>query len=169
MRRTLAALVALTTLLALAACDPEDTGNNHKPKPKPAAGGAAPQHDNGGGEAAQPAPVQGDPNAHNTQPGEVDVHVSWTSENKFPPVCEWSKNAPGVGHPCENMANAHKVGKDYVGLWEYETTGAVGDVFFVAAQGTGAMKSMECSVAWKGQYHAIAGDGKRCSGTYVLE
>jgi hypothetical protein len=164
MRRILA-LLMIVPVLALGACDPEQGHSTH---PKKNAGQAQkpPPVDNG---AAQPAPVQGDPSAHNTQPGEVDVHVSWTSENKHTPSCEWSKNAPGGGHPCENMTDAHQEGKNYIGLWEYETTGAAGDVFFLAAQGTGAMKSMECSIAWKGHYHEIAGDGKRCSGTYKLE
>lgn len=160
--RKLIALLSLSLVFALGACDPEPGGT---PQKAPAAGGHQ-QPANPG--AAQPAPVQGDPSAHNTQPGEVDIHVSWTSENKFPPVCEWSKNAPGAGHPCENMEDAHKVGKDYVGLWEYETTGQVGDTFFVAVQGTGAVKSVECSIAWKGGYHAIAGSVNRCAGTYTL-
>lgn len=164
MKRVLAALVALTTLLALVACDPEDT--SHKPKPKPAAGGgvAPPQDPHG----AEPAPIQGDPNAHNTKEGEVDLHVDWASENNQTVVCEWSKNAPGVGHPCEGMQKGHKEGKDYLGLWEYETTGVAGDVFFLAVQGTGAVKSVECAVAWKGQYHSIAGSGNRCAGIYTL-
>lgn len=162
MRRSL--LILAVVLPLLGACDPVDT-NKHNAPPKPPAGKAAAPANPGG---AQPAPVQGDPSAHNTQPGEVDLHVEWASENSQTIVCEWSKNAPGQGHPCENMSKGHKEGQDYLGLWEYETTGKAGDVIFIAAQGTGAVKWVKCSVAWKGAYHEISGSGNRCAGTYTL-
>lgn len=163
--RKLLALLMILPILGLGGCDPEATGDH--PQPKKNAGQAKPPEIVDPG-AAEPAPIQGDPGAHNTDPGEVDVHVSWVSENNQTVVCEWSKNAPGAGHPCEGMQKGHKEGKDYIGLWEYETTGVEGDVFFLAVQGTGAVKSVECAIAWKGHYHSIAGSGNRCAGTYKL-
>lgn len=156
--------VGLAVMLALTACQPE-AGGAH-PHQNPPAGGA--HHAEPGN--AQPAPAPGDPGAHNTQPGEVDLHVEWASENKKTPACEWSMNAPGKGHPCESLREAHQEapGMDYLGLWEYTTTGKAGDVVFLSAQGNIGTKWIKCSVFWKGAYHGLPDAGKRCGGTYTL-
>lgn len=165
MKKALALLLACT--LALAACEPEGGGGGTAPaKPKPPAGGA--QQPQPG--AQQPAPVQGDPNAHNKQPGELDLHVEWTSENNKTPACEWSLNAPGLGHPCEGLQKGvQEPGVlDYIGFWEYSMTAQAGDVVFLSAQGNRGNKSIECAYFWKGAYHPFPSSGNRCGGTATL-
>lgn len=166
MKKALALL--LVCAMALTACDHEQSSGDH-PKQKPNANGGAHQPQAGGG-ANQPAPVQGDPSAHNTQPGEVDLHVEWASENKKTPACEWSMNAPGQGHPCEALheGQQEEPGEDYFGLWEYTTTGKAGDVVWLSAQGNIGTKWIRCAVFWKGAYHTLTASGKRCGGTYTL-
>lgn len=168
MKRQIVVLAAVLALLALGAadCEPEKGGSTQR-QPNPPAAGQQPKAGNG---AQQPAPVQGDPSAHNTQPGEVDLHVEWGSENRKTPACEWSINAPGHGHVCENMERPEQVdGKgDYLGLWEYETTGKAGDVVWLSAQGNIGNKWINCSVAWKGKYHPLPSSGNRCGGTFTL-
>lgn len=168
MRRALVALATVALALTMAACEPEGTGSD-RPKPKPPAGG--PKHQNPGGEAAQPAPVQGDPGAHNTQEGEVDLHVEWASENRKKPACEWGKNAPGQGHPCEGLREAvqEEKGQDYFGLWEREERGKSGDVFHISAQGNVGTKWITCTIFWKGVEEEGVTVGNRCSVTLTLE
>jgi hypothetical protein len=162
------AVATVAALLALTACDPEAAKRGENPGKAPAAGQGQ-QHKEPGGQ--QPAPVQGDPSAHNTQPGELDLHVEWESENRKTPACEWSINKPGVGGPCANMATPHQVdGKgNYIGLWEHTTTAKSGDVVFLSAEGNTGTKWVECAVSWKGKYRSLGAAGqKRCGGVYTL-
>lgn len=165
MQRPLALLLGLALVVTLGACDPNADDHNTERRPWPA---GAQQPANPPAGAQQPAPVQADPSAHNDQPGEVDLHVSWTSENKHTPACEWSKNAPGQGHPCEGLRDAVKEGRDYIGLWEREEHGKAGDVFELSAQGWAGTKSIECAIFWKGAYHAGVTSGTRCSVVLTL-
>lgn len=161
-------IAALAVALALlAGCDPNAEGGAPPTRPNPPAGGG--QHNPGGGTGTQPAPVQRDPSAHNTQAGEVDLHVEWSSENNNTPVCEWSKN--GVSQPCANMARGEHPNPDsldYIGFWEHGEMGQVGDVFTVNAQGTGAVKTIDCSIAFKGRYHPGVTNGRRCGATFTV-
>jgi hypothetical protein len=171
MKRPIAALVTLAIALALAGCGAQaGHGGSDRPKPPPAAGGGAHQPQ-GGAQAQQPAPVQGDPSAHNTQEGEVDLHVEWASENHHTPACEWSKNAPGLGHPCESLEDGHQEepGMDYIGIWEREEHGKTGDVFWLSAQGYPGTKWASCSILWKGKEHGGTNRGSRCSITLTLD
>jgi hypothetical protein len=162
--RKLIALLSLTLVVMLGACDP-NAGT--QPQRAPGAGQAQQPAQPPAG-AQQPAPA-GDPGQHNTQPGEIDLHVSWVSENKHTPACEWSKNATGATHPCEGLKDAVKEGKDYIGLWEREETGKAGDTFQLNAHGWPGTKSIECAYFWKGKYHALLSQGTQCGGTFVLD
>lgn len=164
--RKLIALLSVALVVALGACDPQagsqperrPTPGNHQP-PQPPQG------------AQQPAPA-GDPGQHNTQPGEVDLHVTWTSENKHTPVCVWAPpSAIGQPHPCEGLQEGTQVdGKgDYYGLWEREEHGQAGDTFQLNAHGWPGTKSIECAYFWKGKYHALYVKGTQCGGTFVLD
>lgn len=155
-------LLPLAILLPLLAGCPDEPST--PPHRAPTAGPG--QHREPAGQ--QPAPVQGDPSAHNTQAGEVDLHVEWTSENSATPVCEWSKN--GAVRPCANMRKAVKDHTtDYIGLWEREDRGSAGDVFTIAATGNPGVKSIECAIAWKGKYHAGTSNGRRCGISFTLD
>lgn len=158
------AFLALVLIFGAAGCDPNGDPSTH---PRPGAGQAHQPPAPPAG-AQQPAPA-GDPGQHNTQPGEIDLHVSWTSENKHTPACEWSKNAPGKTHPCEGLKDAVKEGKDYIGLWEREETGKAGDVFQLNAHGWAGTKSIDCAYFWKGQYHPLLSQGTQCGGTFTLD
>ena len=160
----MAAGVAVAVLL-LAGCDPSAGGGGGQAKPRPTAGGQQRPGLAGGGTA--PAPVRGDPSAHNTQPGEVDLHVEWVSENRTTPVCEWSKN--GVATPCTNMERPEREGGEYIGLWEYGDHGKAGDRYAINAQGFAGTKDIRCSISWKGAYHAGVTNGRRCSIDLVLQ
>jgi len=162
-RRALAVAATVVLALSLAGC-PEDAGT---PQKAPTAGAhqQPPQPPAG---AQQPAPVA-DPGEHNKQPGELDLHVEWVSENNRLPACEWSLNAPGRGHPCENMQKAQQVDRYYYGLWEYETTAKAGDVGFLSAQASIGGETIRCSYFWKGRLHALPDNGKRCGGTFTLD
>jgi len=166
-------VVALVSLL-LAGCD-QEKGKSDQAKPKasatakpkaqpavPPAKPGKPQPTNG----AEPAPVQGDPSAHNQEPGEVDLYVEWTSEDKYAPSCEWSKNAPGRGHPCEGLKDASKPKghHEFIGLWSRTEQGQAGDHFEIAAQGsTVGVTSIDCSIMYKGQVYQGQTNGRRCS------
>jgi hypothetical protein len=165
-RRIIALGVALSLLLSMSGCDPAQDGKHSTPQ-KPRAGNAPPPVNPG---HAQPAPVQGDPSAHNTQPGEIDLSVEWASENKRTPACEWSLNAPGQGHVCENLKEGKQEspGEDYFGLWEYTWTGKPGDVVFLTAQGNFGNKWIKCFIYWKGAPHELPAAGNHCGGTYTL-
>jgi hypothetical protein len=154
-KKVLALLLACT--VALAACEPEKGGGNHPNKPpKPPVHQPQPQPG-----AQQPAPVQGDPNAHNTEAGEVDLHVSWTNpKTGTTPLCEWSKN--GKSQPCANMREAVKEGNNYIGLWEHEETGKSGDVFTLNAEGQSGTEAT-CEIFYKGQGHPGISSKTRCS------
>lgn len=165
MRHTrIVGVAIMALLLMLTGCDDPNAAAPHATK-APAAGGHQPAAPTG---AAQPAPVQADPSAHNTQPGELDLHVEWTSENTKTPACEWSHNGPS--QPCANMEKPEKEGGlDYIGLWEHTVPGAkTGDTVTIAAQGSIGVKSIDCSVYWKGAYHSGTTNGKRCSIQFKL-
>jgi hypothetical protein len=135
-------------------------------KPAPAVPPVKPGKPKGGDDnGAEPAPVQGDPSAHNQQPGEVDLYVEWTSENRSLPSCEWSKNAPGQGHPCEGLTAPQRPvpDHDYVGLWSRTETGKTGDHFEISAQGNAGVTSIDCSLMYKGAVHQGTTNGRRCS------
>jgi hypothetical protein len=174
MRRTIAGLAAVLALFATTAegC-PEDKKPSGKASHAPAVPPAVPPGagKGGDGKGEQPAPVQGDPSAHNTQPGELDLHVEWQAETTRTPGCEWSLNNPGVGNPCANIAKpekAHPSDKLYLGFWEHETKARTGDVVWLSAQGVG-YDSLKCSYHWKGQYFDLPDDGGRhCGGTATL-
>lgn len=161
-RKITALLIGAVLLLGLAGCGPGSGAGGGAPKKAPAAGG--PQHGDPGG--AQPAPVQADPSAHNTQAGEVDLHVDWTAENSSTPACEWTKN--GRSSPCAAMERGEKVSGTYYGLWEWNETGKAGDVFTVNAQGNIGVKSITCMVWWKGVYHEGVTNGRRCGINFTL-
>jgi hypothetical protein len=172
-RRAATILAGVLVFMALTAeegCAPSD--GSSKPEPKPPAPAAGAQHADPG--AAQPAPVQGDPSAHNTQPGELDLSIEWASENKKTPACEWSLNAPGVGQPCANMATPEKAVPNglYLGLWEHtvSTSAKAGDVVFLTARGNIGSNWVKCYAYWKGQQHAFPFDDgrKQCGGTWTL-
>lgn len=115
----------------------------------------------------QPAPAA-DPGAHNTQPGKVGIFVSWESENKDTPACEWQKN--GVSSPCAGMkAKTDPDGIGYYGFWEYEEAGTVGTTYGVFAHGTGAVQYVTCEIAWKGRIHEGTVGEHRCGISYTLE
>lgn len=168
MRRVLAALVALTALLSLTACDPEDTSNNRKHQ-------AGPEATAGKGEdKKEPEPEKTKaPEKHETPDpdtvpeGQVGLFVTWESQNDKPPVCEWSKN--NKSFPCEGMSATHDADSPgYYGFWETTQAGKAGDTFSVAAQGTGAMKSITCEAFWQDAPHEGPTNGKRCSVTLTL-
>lgn len=163
-RRALVAVLAALALL-LGACEPEGGQPSTERRP-----GAPQAHTPPAGGGQQPAPVQGDPGAHNTDPGELDLHVEWISQNRKTPACEWSLNAPGRGHVCENMQpGVQEPGVvDYIGLWEYETMAKAGDVVWISAQGNIGNKSITCAYHWKGVYHELPSSGNRCGGTATL-
>lgn len=172
MRKLLAAATAITLALTLAGC-PDDGGTSAKPShAAPAPVGGPPPANNGGhndGQGAQPAPAQGDPNAHNTEEGEVDLHVSWTSANSNTGACLWRKN--GVESPCAGMKRAvlEPSVKKYIGLWETTTTGKAKDNFYLSFQGANGTESSECAIYFKG--HPQPGEvhsGGRCSINVVL-
>lgn len=169
MKRTIAVLVALALVPLLAGCPDSPPPSTER---RPGAPQAHPQPTPHVG-AQQPGPHQADPSAHNEQPGEVDLHVEWSSENKHTPACEWSKNAPGKTHPCEGLRDAvqEEGHPDYFGLWEREEQGKAGDIFQLNAHGWPGTKSIACSIFWKGTYHALptSADGKQCGGTYTLD
>lgn len=170
MRRIAAALTALCLALTLSACDPESAKRGENPGKAPAAGQG--QHKGDDGQGAQPAPVQGDPSAHNTQPGELDLHVEWESENRLLPACTWGLNSPaGADQPCANVAKPHQAdGKgNYIGLWEHTVSAKSGDVVVLSAEGNRGTVWVECAISWKGKYHSLGAAGqKRCGGTYTL-
>lgn len=173
MKRTIPTLVAILALLAVSAegC-PDEGGSSSKPEKPPAV--PAPAKGDGGGGGAQPAPVQGDPSAHNTQPGELDVSIEWASENKKTPLCEWSLNAPGVGQPCANIATPERAVPNglYLGLWDHlaSTTAKAGDVVYLSARGNIGSNWIKCYAHWKGAMHTFPFDDahKSCGGTWTL-
>jgi len=164
MKRTAVATAAVLLAILLGACEPEqDGGDKHQTKPRIDAGQAKPkQNDNGN---AQPAPVQGDPSAHNTQPGHVGLFLTWESENNKTPACEWTRN--GAVQPCANMRVEHE-GNTYVGFWEHEETAKAGDVYTLNAEGTGAVKWITCEIFWKGNGIEGPKTSKRCGVTRAL-
>lgn len=170
MKRRGVAFLSLALLLGslLAGCEPE-SGDGRKPaqtKPRVDAGQAKPKGGDNGGNA-QPAPVQGDPGAHNTQPGMVGLFVHWESENKITPVCEWSRN--GVSQPCANIASQHDDDSPgYYGFWEHEESAIAGTTYAVNAQGTGAIKVITCEIAWKGTIYPGVKQGSRCGASLTL-
>lgn len=154
MRRVIiAALVALVLPLTLAACDDtaDKSGHHDKKATPPAATAGATAH-------KKEAPPHGLPTA--APAGQVALFVEWTSENSAKPVCEWAKNAKSQG--CDYMQDpVHDEGGWY-GEWEWVEPGKVGDTYSVTASGTGAMKTISCSIFWKGIGHSGATNGKRC-------
>jgi hypothetical protein len=164
--RCFAAAAALLAVLAGCGQPTQQGRDGDKPAARPGAGGAQQPQGNPG--AVQPAPVQGDPGAHNTQPGELDLHVEWISENSGTPACEWTKN--GAVSPCANIKRAVKDPdmRYYVGLWSREEVAQAGDVFTINAQGQAGVTSIRCVINWKGQYHDGVSNGKRCSITFTV-
>lgn len=164
--KKIVAFIALGAML-LSGCGTPDKENNHSTQRRPGAG-AQPAQPQGG--AQQPAPVQGDPGAHNNQPGELDFHVEWASENRKTPACEWSVNAVGVGKPCAKIETPEQVdGKgDYFGLWEHTEKAKAGDIAWLSAHGNMGTKWIKCSISWKGSYHELPSKGKHCGGTFTL-
>jgi hypothetical protein len=140
----------------------KDTG---EPAKAPAPGKV--EEPKGGPAVQQPAPVQGDPSAHNTQPGEVGLFLNWDSENKATPVCEWTR--AGAVQPCANLqAKRDEDGIGYYGMWEHEEPGKVGTTYTLTAQGTAAVSGMTCEIWWKGQGHLGESNGRRCGVTFTL-
>lgn len=162
MRRILAILLILA--LGLAGCGPQAGGES--PKQHPPAGGQAPHAPGNDPNVNKPAPVQGDPGAHNTQPGYVGLFLTWESENKQTPVCEWTRN--GQVQPCNNMEAPTHEGVNWIGIWEHEEPGQTGWNYTLNAQGTGAMKAITCEIAWKGQIIPGITNGKRCGVSFQL-
>lgn len=159
MRRAVAVLVAALALLA--ACDPE-SGGAPSTQRRPGAGGQPPV--NPGGQ--QPAPVRGDPGAHNTQPGHVGLFVTWEAESRVTPICEWTRN--GAVQSCANMEQPTHEGDTWIGIWEHEETAQTGWTYTLNAQGTGAVRVITCEIAWKGQIVPGVSSGKRCGAKYQL-
>lgn len=161
-RGVMAALLAVGLLLSLAGC-PDDP--KLPPKKAPAAGQRQnpPKLDPG---INQPAPVRGDPSAHNTQPGQVGLFVTWEAESRTTPVCEWTRN--GVVQPCANMEQPTREGNSWVGIWEHEERATAGAVYTLTAQGTGAVKVITCEIAWKSQIHPGISQGSRCGASFTL-
>lgn len=155
-------LLLLVLVFSGAGCNPESGHPSTERRPGAPQAKQPPQPAPG---AQQPAPA-GDPGEHNKQPGEVDLHVDWTSENAHEPACEWSKN--GAVNSCSSMSRAHKEGKLYYGLWEHGETGQAGDVFSLNAHGWPGTNSIECSIFWKGSYHQLPSRGSQCGGTFTL-
>ena len=83
MRRIIAALVAALLLTSIVACDADKkpaakpTATHAPAVPAPPVPGGNHHQPTPGGQ--QPAPVQADPSAHNTQPGMVGLFGSWES------------------------------------------------------------------------------------------
>jgi hypothetical protein len=170
MRKLLALL--LIPALAIGGCDPEPTGGHPQPKKNAGQAQQPPAVDPG---AAQPAPVQGDPSAHNTQPGELDLYVEWSSQNRSKPSCEWSINKPGVGTPCANIRDPQQFQSTgrYNGLWGTTVTAKSGDVVFLTAQGNAGTEWIQCRVEWKGKEINVGVGGyevagRHCGGTLKL-
>jgi hypothetical protein len=157
------AVLLLAVALLLGGCDPESSGP-HQPQPKPPAANHQAQPNN----LQQPAPVRGDPSAHNTQPGQVGLFVSWESENNQTPLCEWSRN--GASQPCANMQAKRDDddGIGYWGFWEHEEAASAGMTYTVNAQGTGAVKYVTCEIAWKGHIYPGTPGEHRCGASLVL-
>ncbi len=163
-KRAAAVAALLVALLVLTGCEPEQPSKSDT-KPRAGAGQAKPPKADPG-KGAEPAPVQGDPSAHNTEEGEVDIHVSWTNpKTAVTPLCEWSKN--GTSQPCAGMHEAVKEGKNYIGLWEYTTRGKSGDTFTVNAEGLSGTDP-DCSIAFRGVYHEGTTRGPRCGAVFTI-
>lgn len=152
------------------ACAPGKPGDG-KPSEgaHPPAVGQPPKIGNGGGDdgKAQPAPVQGDPSAHNTQPGEVALFLEWNSENKSAPLCEWTRN--GAVNPCTNpyIHRSEKFG--YIGSFQHDEKATAGMTYTIVGEGTGAVTFMECSISWKNNLHVGKSTGRRCSVSLTLD
>jgi hypothetical protein len=171
-RRTIAVLAAVLTLFAVTAEGCPDTA----PKPSttksaapagqpapPPAKPAKPEPTEG----AQPAPVQRDPSAHNTQPGEVGLYVSWESQNKATPVCEYSHN--GRTFPCNNMVSKHddeaadNGEPAWYGFWETVFPAKAGDTISLNAQGADrSVVYVTCEYSWKGHIGSGTPGERRC-------
>ena len=172
MRRTIAVALSLavTVLLGAGSCDVSKPSTEHSASAQAPAKPAVPpvvQQPTPPPGAQQPAPCP-DPGCANKQPGELDLHVEWVSENRKTPSCEWSLNSPGLGHPCENLQEAHQVDRYYYGLWEYETTAKAGDIGWLSAQANIGGETIRCSYFWKGALHDLPSSGKRCGGQFTL-
>lgn len=153
-------VAALLLLLSAADCDNPPSGDRPQQHPPAAGNKPAPQN------PAQPAPVQGDPHAHNTQPGYVGLFLTWEAESRATPVCEWTRN--GTVQPCNNMESPTHEGATWIGLWEHEELAKTGDRYTLTAQGTGAVKTVTCEIAWKGQIIPGVTRGGRCGVSYQL-
>jgi len=161
--KLLAVPLAVALLLSLAGC-PDDP--KLPPKKAPAAGQHQnpPKIDPG---INQPAPVQGDPSAHNTQPGSVGLFVTWQSENSTTPVCEWTR--AGAVQPCADITAVRDSDfPGWHGFWEHDEPGKIGTTYTLTAQGTGALQFITCEIAWKGQIHPGTSTGNRCGVSYTL-
>lgn len=163
MRRLMLALAFLVLLAG--GCDPEPSGSD-RPVLHPNPGAV---HGNGGHgdpNVNQPAPVQGDPEAHNTQPGYVVMFVTWKSENKLIPAITAAVNGSPI--PLGDISAPTLEGdRAWHGDWEWEGPGKVGDTYTVTAKGKGTL-SLACEIGWKGQFHS---DIQRygCAQTYTLQ
>jgi hypothetical protein len=164
-----AALLAVLACLTLAGCDPEGaspTGPKHEKPPAATAGAGERKHEK--------PPTAGPEAKHETDPGEIDLHVEWISENAKSPACEWSLNKPGVHEQCSGVGpGVQEPGEvDYIGLWEYTVLelGHSGDTVELYAEGNIGAKSIRCYVAWKNRYHELPYDDskRRCGGSYKL-
>lgn len=161
MRRCLT-LLAVFALLGVAACEPQKDDGHNTPR-RPGAPQAQPTVNPGN---QQPAPVQGDPNAHNTQPGHVGLFVTWRAQSRATPICEWTRN--GAVQPCGNIEQPTHQGNTWIGVWEYEEPAQTGWTYTLNAQGPGAITDITCEISWKGQIIPGVSAARRCGVSYQL-
>lgn len=155
-------IIILALTFGLAGCDPEPTGGHPQPKP-PANGGHVQEPPNP--DANKPAPVQGDPEAHNTQEGYVVMFVTWKSETKRVPSITATKN--GVPLPLGNISPpTNEADRAWHGDWEYEEQGVIGTVYSIKSSGP-SLLSVACEIGWKGQFHSDL-QRSSCNITFTL-
>lgn len=165
MRQWIVALVSLLALLALVACTPKDGDNTSQPARRKGPNVVQNQPAEPG--ANQPGPVQADPSAHDTHPGDIELQAIWESETSVKPQIEYSIGGGQVPAGAASMT-VNKHGKTYIGVWTYAVPAQSGTTYGLTMFGTSSFKTARCVILYHGQFPNAQEDRRNCAASWTV-
>ena len=162
-------IIALAAVLALfvLACGPEEGKPDGKSQPAQNAGPGKVQNQQPEPGANQPGPIQGDPSAHDTHPGDIELQAIWESETNKKPEIEYSIGAGQIPANAGAMT-VTKHGNRYVGVWTFTTPARSGTTYGLTMFGTPSFIVARCVVMYHGQFPDAQEADRHCAASYTV-
>lgn len=163
-QRYIIAILAVVLALFALACGGEDGGDG-KSQPARRSGPNAVQNQAPEPGANQPGPVQGDPSAHDTHPGDIELQAIWESETSAKPQIEYSIGGGQIPAGAGSMT-VNKHGNRYIGVWTYPVPAQSGVTYGLTMFGTASFKTARCVILYHGQFPNAQEDRRNCAASW---